>query len=486
MSESRAVENETLGPRASRPPVKKCGQDARFQTPRFSYVNNVAGRTLTVGWRKQKQEKDVNGYKRCLMNKQVSFTVLGSYSGRNAGDAAILASLMKTLTDEFGEQTRFEVPTTNAGFVDSQYGQKFKVKGISVMPWTGSLRILGIPTMRSIARTDVTLITDGIIFDVNLFNPLFNFLIILIVLVPWAKLCGKKVVCYGVGIGPLRSFFGKLFGRWVGNLCDLIIVRDEDSVSLFREIGVKKKIFLTADAVFQNWSASKERVQSLAKELGVQSAYEADALLGVNVTRYIDQWLSKNQKIERKEAFIQSLAKALVRLKLDRGIEPAVFITQVMDLSYGQTLVDAMSREYAARKGSEWSPALISNVELNNHDILGLDALCSLFVGMRLHSLIIAARAGTPIVGLVYAPKVRSFLKQLKTEEFALDLAVLTQDLIFDSISKAWDQRRELKARQQEIVALLSEQAIESAVIMRRELGFGDRQLDSNAQKHAA
>ena len=111
MSESRAVENETLGPRASRPPVKKCGQDARFQTPRFSYVNNVAGRTLTVGWRKQKQEKDVNGYKRCLMNKQVSFTVLGSYSGRNAGDAAILASLMKTLTDEFGEQTRFEVPT---------------------------------------------------------------------------------------------------------------------------------------------------------------------------------------------------------------------------------------------------------------------------------------------------------------------------------------------------------------------------------------
>jgi len=110
--------------------------------------------------------------------KQIAkITLLGSNSGRNAGDAGILAAIMGALSEELDGKVYFEVPTTNPKFISKHYGSMFNVRPISVMPWTGSIRLLGIPTLRSIKRTDLTFITDGIIFDVNLFNPLFNFLI---------------------------------------------------------------------------------------------------------------------------------------------------------------------------------------------------------------------------------------------------------------------------------------------------------------------
>ena len=93
-------------------------------------------------------------------------TLLGSNSGRNAGDAAILAAIMHTLSRELDNKVSFEVPTTHPDFVRRNYGDKFDVKAMSVMPWTGSVRLLGIPTLASIRRTDCTLITAGIIFDI--------------------------------------------------------------------------------------------------------------------------------------------------------------------------------------------------------------------------------------------------------------------------------------------------------------------------------
>ncbi|MDD2943602.1 MAG: polysaccharide pyruvyl transferase family protein, partial [bacterium] len=291
-----------------------------------------------------------------MANRNYSLTILGSYSGRNAGDAAILASMMGTISRQIGEDTVFEVPTTHPDFIEKHYGKKFKVRPVNVMPWTGSIRLLGIPTFRSIARTDAVLITDGIIFDVNLWNPLFNFLIILIFLVPFAKLMGKKVVCYNIGIGPLRSYWGRRFAKFVGDYSDLIMVRDEDSVKLFREIGVEKEIHLTADAVFQNWG-TPEKLPSLLAEFGIDKAAAEGRLIGVNVTRYADRWLAANEKIKSKESFLERLAQVIVRLKTEKNIESAIFITQIMDVAYGRELVAHVSRIYSEKTGKSWTPA---------------------------------------------------------------------------------------------------------------------------------
>ena len=412
-----------------------------------------------------------------------TFTLLGSNSGRNAGDAAILGAIMRSLCETANQQLYFEVPTTHPKFVKTEYGSQFNVKPINVMPWTGSLRLLGLPTFRSIKRTDVTMITDGIIFDINLWNPLFNYLITLIFLVPWAKFWGKKVVCYNVGIGPLESFWGRTFARWVGNRCDLIMVRDEDSRDLFRKIGVKKTIFLTADSVFQGWSAPSERIDEIISSTSVvEDAFLEDRVLGVNITKYIDRWLKKNQKVSSSEGFVDIFARSLARLKVERNVESVLVLTQVMDYDCGVNLANRVSESYKSLCGREWRPLVVSNREYNNHEIMGVCSRCRLFIGMRLHSLIIACRSGTPVVGLVYAPKVRSFLKQLNSSSFSLELNEVTEASLFDTLLEAWESSDQLKATQQEVQVKLSKGASEASAMVLEDFAGSDF-LDDSMQK---
>lgn len=401
-----------------------------------------------------------------MSNKAPKITLLGSNSGRNAGDAAILAAIMGAITKKLGSDVQFEVPTPNPKFVESNYRGQFNVKAINVMPWTGSIRFLGLPTFRSVKKSDLTFITDGIIFDINLWNPLFNFLITLVVLVPWAKLCGKKVVCYNVGIGPLNSYFGKLFAKWVGNTCDLLMVRDQDSYDLFRKIGVKKEIHLTADAVFQNWEADSDRVEQILSEFGLKEIAAQNKLLGVNVTTYVDRWLEANQKVSSKEEFLKMLAEALVELKINKEITPLIFITQVMDTAFGEQLQQLIADGYKQKTGKDWKPKLISNKNYNNHELQGLAKRFKLFLGMRVHSIIINAQAGTPVVGLVYAPKVRSFIKLFDTPELALELAELDSSKLAASLEKAWSESEKIRDTQQNVVAQLQKRAERAAEII--------------------
>lgn len=393
-------------------------------------------------------------------------TLLGSNSGRNAGDAAILAAIMGTISNEVDGEVEFEVPTTHPNFVSDNYGSMFDVKPINIMPWTGSIRLLGIPTFRSVKRTDVTMITDGIIFDINLWNPLFNFLITLIFIAPWAKLFGKKLVCYNVGIGPLNSYFGRLFAKYVGNSCDLIIVRDEDSKKLFREIGVNKEIHLLADAVFQDWAAPDADVDEIVKKKGLEQAASEGRLFGFNITRYIDRWLSSKEKVAGKDSFIDMLGRSLASLKIDENIEPVIVTTQVMDADCGRDLQQAVAKAYTASTGEKWEPAIVTNEVYSNHEILGFSGRCSLYAGMRLHSLIIAAQSGTPVVGLIYAPKVRSFLNQLGTPERGLPLAELTEESLKRDLIDAWNNRAEMKSTQQLVVSDLQERARKAGEIV--------------------
>ena len=393
-------------------------------------------------------------------------TLLGSNSGRNAGDAAILAAIMGILSDNIEEPVEFEVPTTHPDFVSKNYGKLFNVKPLSIMPWTGSVRFIGIPTFRSVKRTDATLITDGIIFDINLWNPLFNFLITLIFIAPWAKFWGKKLVCYDVGIGPLNSFWGRRFAKYVGNSCDLIMVRDEDSKALFEEVGVTKPIHLTADAVFTNWAAPENRIQEIIKAHGLQEASAEGKLFGFNVTRYLDRWLKSSEKVNSKEEFLPMIADALADLKINKGIEPCIVTTQVMDADYGRKLQSLIAGAYQRKAGQAWKPELISNEVYTNHEILGFCSHCELFAGMRLHSLIIASRSGAPVFGLVYAPKVRSFLKQLTTPERSFELASLTKETLYSELDSAWENRAEIKKTQQVVAKQLEAKATEAAQIL--------------------
>jgi polysaccharide pyruvyl transferase WcaK-like protein len=156
----------------------------------------------------------------------------------------------------------------------------------------------------------------------------------------------------------------------------------------------------------------------------------------------------------------------LAKLWVERGIVPLIVITQHMDHQHGerlQALVESAARDGAPR---DRRPAILSNVDFDNHQILGVMSLCRLFVGMRLHSLIISAKAGTPVVGMVYAPKVRSFLAQLGTPELACELATMDAAGLERTLLDAWENSDNVRRTQQAVVHNLERLAVEAADLL--------------------
>lgn len=77
---------------------------------------------------------------------------------------------------------------------------------------------------------------------------------------------------------------------------------------------------------------------------------------------------------------------------------------------------------------------------------------CGLLIGMRFHSLVLSSAAGAAILGLVYAPKVRGYMRLLECEEFSVELKNIEDAAFPETIVNAWTKRDELKTKQQAIV----------------------------------
>ena len=373
--------------------------------------------------------------------KHPRITLLGNNSGRNLGDAAILSSILDSFSKAL-PNAEFFVPTIAPKWVRKHYGEHYNVRPLDAMPWTGSVRLLGIPTLWAIAKSDITLICDGIIFGVKLFNPTFNYLITLIFLVPWARLVGSKVVCYSCGIGPFPGFWSRHFARWVINASDLVIMRDEDSKELAESIGVTKAISVTGDAAFVNPVSSHDRAQEIAREERIDLTVP---IIAVNVTKYIDTWLAKGQKVDARGSFLDTMADGLIRAReqIDQKVQFLVFSTQPMDETVSYQLADKIGAK------------VIDNTKYLSHDIQAMMRPCGLMVGMRFHSLVLSTAVNVPCLGLVYAPKVRGFMRLLDCEAYSLELAEITPELLAERVQAAWQEREQLWEKQNLLVSTL-------------------------------
>lgn len=400
-------------------------------------------------------------------------TLLGSNSGNNLGDAAIMSSILEHVTKEL-PNAEFYVPTTKPSFTNKHYRGRYNVKGVDMMPWTGSIRFVGIPTFWCLAKSDVALICDGIIFGKKLWNPFFNWLIALIFVVPFARFVNCKVVIYSCGIGPFKSKISRTFAKWVLNGCDLVIMREHDSKKLAEEIGYTKPVEVTGDAAFINPVSDEARGMVVAKELGVDFSKPT---FGINVTKYMDTWLADGERLKDKSSFLKLLADGIkkARTTLNENFQCVAFSTHPMD--------DQCVLEFA----QQLDGIMISNSKYLSHDIQAVMRQCELFMGMRFHSVILASAVEVPIIGLIYAPKVRGYMRLLNCEDYSLELGTLTVDSLSDAIVRGWSERKALQARQKVMIDKLKDGALRAAKLIKsRYFGDSNSKRDSHEPLLAA
>lgn len=360
----------------------------------------------------------------------MSVIVLSGYYGAgNTGDEIILAAMLQAL--------RHEVPAAEMVVLSANPDQTAARYGVAAVH--RGLRDLR-AKIRLLRRADLLLSGGGgLLQDAFPRALLPRSILYYLSVCLLAKLCGCRVMFYAQGVGPIHGRLARLLVRLVADRVDRISVRDPDSADLLRQIGIRRPpVHITADPALA-WQPG------LAGEIVPRLASVHDPFV-ISVRPW-----------PGGEAHLRAVAGTADRAVRAWGATPVL-----LPFAAGAD-TDACRRVREFMTEGERAVIL---PELPPAEIYGVVAGASLVLGMRLHSLILAAMAGVPLVGLAYDPKVASFLRRLALEDFICPLEA-DAETIWRILQAARERRAEITATLADRLPALRERALATAQLAR-------------------
>lgn len=333
------------------------------------------------------------------------------YGLHNVGDESILAGMVRALRTQEGN---FHL--TVLTHKPEATAQRFD---IDARPLSGKLN-----KIREIARTNVLITGGGTILS-EYPHYILPFAL-------WAKALLKPIILYAVGMDPLNSAKKRLLVKCICHLADLITVREENTKKRLQELGIRKKIFVTADPAVLLTPVPKKRTKEIMQQnglpqdninpiVGMAIAYEPDS-------RYLIQY---DLFAQLADYFVENYRAEILFLpgnyKPDYDI---VAIERIESRMHNRNKVHILKKEYAPK------------------EILGVVGELSLLVSSRLHFVIFAACRGVPFIGIKRSPrvtKIDDFLKSLGGST-AGAMGELGLDNLKKKTEDVWQKREDFQA----------------------------------------
>lgn len=220
-----------------------------------------------------------------------------------------------------------------------------------------------------------------------------------------AKILGNQVMMYGCGIGPIHYPSNRRLAAGVlQKRVDAITLRDTHSRSELEKLGITApEIVLSADPTVILPAAESATVDGILENAGLDPA-----------GRYIGFTLRPWPGFEDKAELFGQAADYVYE---KYGLTP-VFLPIERRLDVG-------AAQLAARHMK--APHYILEETGSSAHTIGLFSRMKVVVSMRLHALVFSAGQGVPLVGVVYDPKISSFLSYIGQDLYT-DLDHLTLD----------------------------------------------------------
>ena len=191
----------------------------------------------------------------------------GYYGFSNAGDEAMLYSILRSLTMTI-DNPEITVISGHPEVTE----QQFNVKAVS--------RFDGWGIIKAIWKSDILISGGGsLLQDVTSANSILYYMLIILT----GVLMRKKVVLFAQGIGPVRYRVTRITLKHVLNHVDIITVRDKESKGFLTRLGVRTPIYHTADAVMLLPSVSKDTGRKILNAYGVPKDKK---LIGISVRNW--------------------------------------------------------------------------------------------------------------------------------------------------------------------------------------------------------
>ena len=350
--------------------------------------------------------------------KRDGVIICGAYGHGNAGDDAILKSIIQSVKELDGS-----MPVTVLAKNTESVKKRYRVN---------ASHTFNLLKMAAAMRKSVLYINGGgtLIQNVTSQRSLWYYLFTL-----WlAKALGNKVDLYGCGIGPVRGRRNiRLVKRVLDGSVDTITLREEDSVEELRGFGVNRpEIRLCSDPALVLSPAPEEAVSVYMDKHGLKEG-----------TRYICFMLRGWTDFKSKAPALAACAdEAWERY----GLEPVFLSLNIFHDTYAaQQVTPFMKAPYKIL--DDWAEPEM---------LIGLLGHMEVVVSMRLHGLIFSSLSGVPLVGVGYDPKIASFLRYLG-EGTCIELPDVDRENLSQALEKAVEslpRRKELQERAQRLKAV--------------------------------
>ncbi|MCL2589017.1 MAG: polysaccharide pyruvyl transferase CsaB [Oscillospiraceae bacterium] len=309
-----------------------------------------------------------------VLTKPKQILISGYYGFDNAGDEAILEAFVQSVG-------KLAVPArvTILSKTPEETAKKHGVPAVS--------RFNPFAVLRAMRRTDVLVSGGGsLLQDKSSTRSIIYYLSI----IRLAKFLGKPVMLYANGIGPVAKPANRRRVRQVVSRADLITLREESSREELLSMGVTgEAIHVTADPIFLLEGADEAGAVTSLKAAGVP---EGRPMIGLSV-----------RTLRTGADFVAQMARFGDRLSKELGCS-VVFVA--MQRPYDVNV----SREIIAQMTE---PAYMLGSDLSPEALIGACGKMELVVSMRLHTMLFAAKAMTPVIGLICDPKIENFSEKL-------------------------------------------------------------------------
>ncbi|MCW3990684.1 MAG: polysaccharide pyruvyl transferase family protein [Candidatus Bathyarchaeota archaeon] len=352
----------------------------------------------------------------------------GWYGSGNLGDDAILIGLRNLLSKV--------IPDVEIAALSIDVSQTRRVCNVEAFPLKSPRELLtprpGLEITdyrRHFEWADACILTGGTpIYDYDHISRIIHCRL--------PRLLGKELICFGIGVKPVRSFHGKRLVRWLLKDAAAVSTRDPSSERELRKMGFESEIRVTGDsALFLDSEAGNT---ATLEELGLGQLKHPIAIC----PRALSPDHRAHYHAPLTHATITKLRKdiATVADRLTQTGYDVVFIPMHQapgdDDTAEITKIREMMNETSAVTVYPGSP----------QKAMWILGRMKLVLGLRLHSLILAATAGVPIVGINHDPKIRGFMEHAGTEDYLSGVEDPPEALIHQ-IEKALDNRTSMKRR---------------------------------------
>lgn len=327
----------------------------------------------------------------------------GYYGFDNIGDEAVLFSIVSLLKKEIPD-AKIVVLSNNPEKTKATYDVE------SINRWDMKA------VVKVIKQSDLLISGGGsLLQDVTSSKTIPYYLAI----VKIAQFYKKKVVFYSQGIGPVNKNFSKTLMKMIVNKVDGIYVREPASKALLEEIGIKKPVEVSIDPV-------------IGINLGRESSNTSVEVKKPAVGVYIRPW----QDEAHDEHLLQAMLPGLSEL-IAQGYK-LYFIPMHYDQDRGiaETLKEKLMEKGRAEGKNLAETMEVVDKMLSIEEVLDYTANFDMVVGMRLHSLIMAAAEKVPMVALSYDPKVTAFMKEIEQSQYCMDSNKVTAEEFKENLNR--------------------------------------------------